>query len=70
MFKITNETFGEIEINGKKMGYKSFIIVKDISSQITELAENKVVKTKVVAETKDTQKVQAKSDKKEKLGGN
>jgi hypothetical protein len=64
MFKVTNETFGEIEINGKKMGYKSFIIVKDISSQVTELAENKVVKIKTIVEKKDTQKVQNKSDKK------
>jgi hypothetical protein len=64
MYKVTNEMFGEVVINGKTMGYKAFIIVKDIDAKITELAENKIVKIKPFKEKKTAVKIEDKSNKK------
>ena len=65
MFKVTNETFGEIQINKNKMGYKSFILVSEIDAKIKELQENKIVKIKLV-EAKTTKIVEKTNKKKNK----
>jgi len=50
MFKITNETFGQITVKGKSLKYKQFIVVKELDDVIIRLIQNKVVKSKQIEE--------------------
>lgn len=69
MYKITNETFGEITVNGKPMGYKGVMIIKELDAKITELAENRIIKIKPMQDKKDFSKTIDDKSKKKISGG-
>lgn len=46
MYKVTNEMFGIVKIEGQSLSYKGFTIIKKITPEINNLAEKKIIKVK------------------------
>lgn len=46
MYKITNEMFGIVKIEGHNLSYKGFVIIKKLTEEINNLAEKKIIKVK------------------------
>jgi len=48
MYKITSLVFGKIIVGNKTLGYGESIIVNSITSNITELQGNKIIKVTMI----------------------
>lgn len=66
MFKLTNETFGQIEIQGQTLKYKQYIIVRELNEDLIKLIQNKIVKSKLINEQENKPLVLPKKTKKKR----
>ena len=52
MYKITSQVFGQVVIQGKQLAYKGSVIVKDLDTKTTDMAESKIVKIQMIEDNK------------------
>lgn len=50
MYKITSKVLGSINVNGKNIGYNGFILVSKLTSDITVLQQEGIVKVNIISD--------------------